>query len=816
MPKNVQVTVAWEKGTAPATIDVSQPMFLVIQQIVAAIPAFPLGGSGSGASPGDYCLRTLETDELISPENLLRNVKTGETIKIVPAPALEAPEFRRRLASLDSMVQKRTLFAMQNRVKEEEFALAFVSAGGVEALKKLVLTSDGNSLAYALSALSNFMEEHTTLASQQSGLISSELISRLMHLVVTETLVNICRPATALLIRILQLTFTAAEADAARRTAMSATASADALAALTDNEVAASMELVHQVMVTSGKPLLAALIQRLSASEYVLQLHSLALINAVFKFALAGGAAPATTGSWANLTAVRPPLLVDMEKLNLRPVVARMMQLSSNEEKNKELVEFQTLTMQHLYRQKSLRLDSLDAVFDDECGIPDPQNVLQLLGCDTEVPADMARVGVLGADALCQFIAKYRSDFNEWAALPVETRPSLTKISSEITEYLSDFWELSTGFSTSTTLQPHILLFDQIHHLFIRLFRRLWEDTLDLNASLGMIRTELRHVLRNHALATMDALEKIVMGTPVSVIRDRHLKELEDEDEIMAHPIVRKLRDVVNKESFEFVKQQRLACLCAGAWFHLPPNASSAPPVNLGSSTNQGSRKLAKSVVRFCRLSGTKKTLYYADFPEVLDKKPSLEQLTQRVDLANVADIVTGSTASAIHSSVPTMGGGGSLGMTSSSTSMSLATAAAVAAAAAAAANNFSGRRGVSPTPSTSSTTATGATDPRSMHCFSLMQAGANDADLVSIMDLVCMTPTQYSEWTDGFNLLLNKGITNKDTAEFVQALTEIQLRIRLLDITADRIPLCQPAEMPPLPPDVSFFYEDVAGIGGP
>ena len=85
-----------------------------------------------------------------------------------------------------------------------------------------------------------------------------------------------------------------------------------------------------------------------------------------------------------------------------------------------------------------------------------------------------------------------------------------------------------------------------------------------------------------------------------------------------------------------------------------------------------------------------------------------------------------------------------------------------------------------------------------------------NTSDGLVQIEIICVNPTQFSEWTDGFNLLLQRPIQNKDTAEFVNSLSDLELRLHLLDIAAEGIEL--PKEdpvMPELPPIGARYFHD-------
>lgn len=83
-----------------------------------------------------------------------------------------------------------------------------------------------------------------------------------------------------------------------------------------------------------------------------------------------------------------------------------------------------------------------------------------------------------------------------------------------------------------------------------------------------------------------------------------------------------------------------------------------------------------------------------------------------------------------------------------------------------------------------------------------------NDAVLA---DMVAPDASTLSEWIDGLNLLLPDGfIATKETAEYVQTLTDIGVKVRLLDLTGEKLEIPTALPVPIVPPaSVPFFYAD-------
>lgn len=79
------------------------------------------------------------------------------------------------------------------------------------------------------------------------------------------------------------------------------------------------------------------------------------------------------------------------------------------------------------------------------------------------------------------------------------------------------------------------------------------------------------------------------------------------------------------------------------------------------------------------------------------------------------------------------------------------------------------------------------------------------------VAEMIAFDQTSYAEWLDGLNLLMPGGfIATKETAELVQTLTEIGIKIRLLDLTGERLEIPTVIPTPIVPPlAVPFYYSD-------
>jgi engulfment/cell motility protein 1 len=88
----------------------------------------------------------------------------------------------------------------------------------------------------------------------------------------------------------------------------------------------------------------------------------------------------------------------------------------------------------------------------------------------------------------------------------------------------------------------------------------------------------------------------------------------------------RQVRDELNHEALQFVKEQRIRCLLQGAWFpHSMSYSSDAGPI-----TSKSLSRSVPSAWRFVRLSHNRRYLHYADFDEKTATEPRLDALQEK------------------------------------------------------------------------------------------------------------------------------------------------------------------------------------------
>ncbi|ORY93812.1 ELMO/CED-12 family-domain-containing protein [Syncephalastrum racemosum] len=677
------------------------------------------------------------------------------------APAGEAEKLVKRMSaganlaqsgsivSKDDKALKIATFSLQKYLQAPEFASEFLERGGLESLCEIIRKASGNTLAYALNSFLSLMAH---AASWEA--LTTDFVSEVAHITATQTLVTICRPGTAILNQIVS------------------------------NE-AFGYATLHDVLQREPE-LLAILTQRLQSSDYTLCLNSLSLLTAMLKMVTDDH---------------RSELLEGLEKAATRKGVLRLMNDHPSEELKEHLLEFQSALMINVQRRRKTQIsvhnprhaqmleDIWNAALVADVHVSGARK-WKKLGFATEVPhREFGRTGVFGLERMHAFATQQQDLFAEIILeqihRPEPKRCPIAKASIEVTELLCSYWNINSGYS-SAVFEPLLLNFDHIQSTTLQCFCRLFHDmeasTSDFSKVSALVRSQLRATLKSEGVKDIFEFDRVMLGTPYHVIRDRRLKELEWADDLLGREAIRNLRTRLNKQSYEFIKRQRINCLLRGAWFPCPlssqrivalatTNSNSSSQINTsasgsGSATSGNTATNALNAMtpslpgssssntgkrwRYYKLCPSKKVIQFGDFNDkIAPVIRNYEQLPYRLELDR--DTVEIKPL---------------------------------------------GRKASMPIIQDLS--------------FKLVSSASDDGGLQAA-EFICSSSEQASEWKDGLSMLLDKGITSKDTAEYLHSLTEIGVRVKLLQIAGDRVEVPHGhVEAPPVPAGLGsgFFYQ--------
>ncbi|KAF9525327.1 ELMO/CED-12 family-domain-containing protein [Crepidotus variabilis] len=690
--------------------------------------------------PSHFALRD-ESDELVTNENLRKKIKNKVNLKLVNAPGREARETAEKLRHRNDRNIKLTLFSLQKFIREEAFAGEFLSHNGLDELVDVINTTSGNTLAYALTAMQNLMD----LDYGWSTLDHSFILRVVEILSSAQSLVNVCRPATAILKKLVEADPTSGMQ--ATGTNMTQSGSVNRY----------GFQIVFEQM-RKERGMLETVVNRLGSADTAMAQYSMMLINSLLSHA---------NDAWWD------EFISELERLNVRKAVVRLMSLNTIEDLTSCILDFQANMLRVTYRKKTTLVDpetdeshaeALHAIWDcaklDVSLDADDQPLKwRKIGFYTEdIVQEFSEVGVLGLECLRRFV-EGDQDFPkmllEQLSRPEERRCPVAKASNEVVELLSEHWAIfGSGYSTSTTFQPFFLDFQKVHNLATRFFIRMWSDSGaadgDFTRVVALVRSQIKSALRRENSRPWHEVESDFLDIEYRAVRDRQMKELELEDDLLSKVPVRNLRAKLYKESFEFVRQQRTQCLLQGAWF-----INAIPASSPRESVRRPSRPW-----RFMRLDAGLKYLHYVDSAVKFPVRNGLEDLPERIDISMISEIATGTCAPPP--------------------------------------NVLRDQNDLPPTSSL-------VPSPLS---FSLLSAHEG-----SLADQIAPDQSRWADWTDGLNMQRRDGghVSSKETAGFVQALTEIGLKIKLLDLSGENVEIPSGLVAGPPPMNTDYFFSDLA-----
>ncbi|KAB5536424.1 ELMO/CED-12 family protein [Coniochaeta sp. 2T2.1] len=282
----------------------------------------------------------------------------------------DIPALLARLASDEDASRKMAVFKLQSSINDPAFADVFIASGGLVILRRLIMTTGGNTLAYALQSLARLLEVDMGWDVFE-GPAAGDLVERVVELVVTVPLVNILRGAMSILVALV-----------GHSQSSSSTPTANA----PGRGVGPGMGMGAAAVRSPGmfgfralKPAVAVypqffelVIQQLQSADHALCANALMLINALIRDAVAasdagsnigagmggvGGIPVVTKGTSAAAGEEWSKFIKRLQDLGLIKAVYNLMQSSALQDLAHPLLEFQGLTKVLLRKWREVRVD---------------------------------------------------------------------------------------------------------------------------------------------------------------------------------------------------------------------------------------------------------------------------------------------------------------------------------------------------------------------------------------------------------------------------------------------------------------------------
>ncbi|KAF3056625.1 Engulfment and cell motility protein 2 [Daldinia childiae] len=582
----------------------------------------------------------------------------------------DIPALLSRLASDEDAARKMAVFKLQSSINDPSFADVFISSGGLIILRRLIMSTGGNTLAYSLQSLTRLLEVDMGWDIFE-GPTAGDLVERVVELIVTNPLVNILRGAMSILV------------------------------ALVSHSQSTSSG--GRVPVSFGfralKPAVAVypqffdlVIQQLNSADHALCANALMLINALIRDAVSGES-NLDSSKTAGTGEEWPKFIRRLQDLGLIKAVYNLMQSSALQDLAHPLLEFQSLTKVLLQKWRQVQVDverpehrrALKGLHlasapnrDHASGVGKVEELQESgkkgsrrhnpekwrrLGFETEGPAaEFNNTGFLGLMDLADYVRKNEDGFQklllEQATKPLHERCPIARSSLAVTLILYEHfdcdksemedlreYQLSDGNHQDKLFRPLLLQWSRLHTAGLNAFFKLWKSTgaeqEDFEKVAELVRILVDQVV-GQAGRSKDVLEVEDDLVEYDLGRLRELQmellELSFDDQWGQH--LYKVRESLNQEALTFIKEQRVRCLLQGCWFSKPSTRKD------DQGNNASNRRAANGTNwRYAKLSHNRRYLHWADFAFRTGPEPNLDALSEKVDLREVSSVASNVSA---------------------------------------------------------------------------------------------------------------------------------------------------------------------------
>ncbi len=558
---------------------------------------------------------------------------------------------------------------------------------------------------------------------------------------------------------------------------------------------------------------LEMLVSRLSSADHALCANALLLINSLMRENITND----SEADWSKF-------IKRLQGLGVIEAVYTLMQSTALQDLSHPLLEFQALrkVLLRKWRDVPVDLDKPDhrRALKSVHLASNPERVTtpaddgeesakkrhnpekwRRLGFESETPAwEFGDVGYLGMMDLTEYVKRQEDGFQkfllEQSTKSADQRCPIARASLAVTSILYEHFEVEKADVDDAKFQlsfesrmhfdkvfkPLILQWSLLHNAGLQAFFRLWQttgaETEDFAKIADLVRILLEAVVGGATrVSDVHEIETELQQFELARLRQLQMEvlELTYEDHWGHH--LGQIRDELEHEALQFVKEQRVRCLLAGAWFQNDHGHNSEN----GATAKQDLNPTNPTSHRYAKLAHNRRFLHYADFDVRGDEKPNLEGLRNKIDLTSVFVTSNISTSSEPNSSTTT------LKATHSSNSASKI--------------SIHGYLPSDSRPTSAKThTRTGST------------ATKTPRKEVTLLTLYPQTHNLAVEWLDGLRMLLNQQPVTKETERLTAMVQDYGLKIRLLNVRFDDMALA--ADAPEIPSreglDEDYYYDIV------
>ncbi|XP_066571851.1 engulfment and cell motility protein 1 isoform X4 [Amia ocellicauda] len=599
----VKVAIEWP-GAFPKLMEIDQkkPLSSIIKEVCEG---WSLGNHEN------FALQHADVTNFYITEKNRNEIKNGAILRLTSSPAHTAKQLHERIQSSSMDAKLEALKDLANSSRDITFAQEFINLDGITLLTQMVEsgTDFGDMLSFTLTAFVELMDH---------GIVSWDTFS---------------------------LAFIKKIASYVNKTAMDVAVLQRSLAIL-ESMVLNSHDLYQKVAqeITIGQ-----LIPHLQGTDQDIQTYTIAVINALFL------KAPVER---------RQEMSHILAQKQLRSIILSNVIRSNkpiNAEMAHQLYVLQVLTFNLLEDRMMTKMDPQDQAqrdiifelrriaFDVEC---EPNNSGSIekrksmytrdykkLGFINHVnPAvDFTQIppGMLALDNMLYF-AKHHQDAYIRIVLENSSREDkhecpFGRSSIELTKMLCEI--LKVGEPPSETCHDfhpmfftHDRSFEEFFCICIQLLNKTWKEmratSEDFNKVMQVVKEQIMRALNTKPNSLDQFKSKLQNLSYTEILKLRQSERMNQED-FQSRPIV-ELREKIQPEIMELIKQQRLNRLCEGTCFR------------------KISSRRRQDKFWYCRLSPNHKVLHYGDLEESPQGEVPHDSLQEKLPVADIKAVVTG------------------------------------------------------------------------------------------------------------------------------------------------------------------------------
>uniref|UniRef100_A0A8C7ZX51 Engulfment and cell motility 1 n=1 Tax=Oryzias sinensis TaxID=183150 RepID=A0A8C7ZX51_9TELE len=683
----------------------------------------------------NFALQIADSTNFYITEKNRNNIKNGSILRLTTSPYQTALQLHERIQSSSMDAKLEALKDLANASRDITFAQEFINLDGISLLTQMVEsgTDFGDLLSFTLTAFVELMDH---------GIISWDTFS-VAFIKKIASFVNKSAMDTAVLQRSL---------------------------AILESMVLNSQDLYHKVAqeITIGQ-----LIPHLQGTDQDIQTYTVAVINALFL--KAPEEKRQVRLKFSYLACLPFYHFVQNVIRNPTPI---------NDEMAHQLYVLQVLTFNLLEDRMMTKMDPQDQAqrdiifelrriaFDVEC---EPNNSGSIekrksmytrdykkLGFINHVnPAvDFTQIppGMLALDNMLYF-ARHHQDAYIRIVLENSSREDkhecpFGRSSIELTKMLCEI--LKVGELPSENCHDfhpmfftHDRSFAEFFCICIQLLNKTWKEMRatneDFNKVMQVVREQIMRALSLKPNSLDQFKSRLQNLSYTEILKIRQSERMNQED-FQSRPIL-ELREKIQPEIMELIKQQRLNRLCDGTCFR------------------KISSRRRQDKFWYCRLSPNHKVLHYGDLEESPQGEVPHDSLQDKLPVADIKAVITGKDC-------PHMKEKGALKQN---------------------------KVCVCVYPICYINSGFMILYPPSGH-FILTHSFISDFFIFSPF-------LQYCVWTDGLNALLGKEMTSDYTKSDLDTLLSMEMKLRLLDLENIQIPDAPPP-IPKEPSNYDFVYD--------